>query len=404
MMAVKVSVIVPVYNVELYLEECLQSIVDQTCKDIEIIIVNDGSTDSSVKIIEKYKKKDSRIIIINQQNKGSSGARNAGIDIARGEYILFVDSDDFLREDCIELLYQRAERELDIILYGAEIFTNDPTNEIYIREMGNRIWDRDTSLNEVLQGVELFKRMVLCKKFMASIPIQFFKRNLIVDYQIRFSEGYICEDFAFAFATIINANKVMCIKDKLYYRRIRPNSVCTTSQKLNAFLGRFVAYVDVVGSMPDVVDDKETYLIFIRYADQMLHNAVVAYRQLSDLEKEQVSFGENIKYEIFFRGVMSNLISKEIPNYNLDDKEKQIVVFGAGLIGEQLINTVGMNQVVAFIDNFKQGSYCGKPIINLQEYINQYSDYNIVIATRYYKEIAEQLRKCGIKKISKYIV
>ena len=94
--AALLSVIIPVYNVEPYLEQCLDSVINQTYKNLEIICINDGSSDNSLKILEKYQKKDSRIKLINQKNKGLSEARNAGLDVAKGEYIAFVDSDDYL--------------------------------------------------------------------------------------------------------------------------------------------------------------------------------------------------------------------------------------------------------------------------------------------------------------------
>lgn len=105
---IKVSVIIPVYNVEEYIEKCLDSVVNQTLKEIEIIVVNDGTKDNSMKKIEKYFS-DSRIKIINKQNGGQSSARNAGLAISKGEYISFIDSDDFIEEKMLEELYNESE-------------------------------------------------------------------------------------------------------------------------------------------------------------------------------------------------------------------------------------------------------------------------------------------------------
>ena len=115
---VKVSVIVPVYNVEKYLKDCLNSVINQTLEDIEIICVNDGSTDNSLAILEDYAKKDSRIKIINQKNKGLSGARNTGMKHVQGEYILFLDSDDWLKEDALsELYWSHLDDNLDMLFF-----------------------------------------------------------------------------------------------------------------------------------------------------------------------------------------------------------------------------------------------------------------------------------------------
>ena len=116
-MAPKLSVVVPVYNVENYLSKCLDSILKQTLEDIEIICVNDGSTDGSANILQDYKKKDPRIIVLEQENQGLGAARNTGIRTARGEYIGFVDSDDFIEPTMYEKLYEKACKfQLDIVL------------------------------------------------------------------------------------------------------------------------------------------------------------------------------------------------------------------------------------------------------------------------------------------------
>ena len=110
-----ISVIVPVYNVEKYLEECLDSIKNQTYSAIEVILVNDGSTDSSKEICEKYCKQDSRFLLTNQENQGLSAARNKGVEISTGEYIVFVDSDDIIKTNYLEKLMQYMAEDVDIV-------------------------------------------------------------------------------------------------------------------------------------------------------------------------------------------------------------------------------------------------------------------------------------------------
>ena len=114
----KISVIVPVYNVEPYLIECLESIINQTYRDLEIILIDDGSTDKSGDICEEYAKKDDRIIVIHQSNQGSASAKNAGLRKASGEYLAFVDSDDFLQEDAYEFMVRQLEEYHADIIQG----------------------------------------------------------------------------------------------------------------------------------------------------------------------------------------------------------------------------------------------------------------------------------------------
>ena len=123
---VKISIIVPVYNTEPYLEQCLDSIINQTLEDIEIICVNDGSTDNSLSILEEYASKDNRIRIINQENKGQGFARNNGLKNVNGEYVLFVDSDDWIELNTCEALYKKVnELDLDMLFFCATSYIAD---------------------------------------------------------------------------------------------------------------------------------------------------------------------------------------------------------------------------------------------------------------------------------------
>ena len=110
-MNIMISVIVPIYNVEEYLPACIESILNQTYRDLEILLIDDGSTDNSGKICDEYAEKDKRCIVIHQQNKGSSGARNTGLDNAKGEYISFIDGDDYIHPQMLEILYKEIEKE-----------------------------------------------------------------------------------------------------------------------------------------------------------------------------------------------------------------------------------------------------------------------------------------------------
>ena len=140
---IKVSVVIPIYNVEKYIEGCLKSICNQTLKDIEILCINDGTPDKSMKIVEKIAKKDKRIKIINKENGGLSSARNAGIDNAKGKYIYFIDSDDQLKENALEILYNKMEEEkLETLFFDAEnVYENEESknnaflnDDYYIRK------------------------------------------------------------------------------------------------------------------------------------------------------------------------------------------------------------------------------------------------------------------------------
>lgn len=121
-----INIIVPVYNTATYLPQCLDSLVNQTYRDIEIICVNDGSTDNSPDILKAYAERDSRILVIHQENLGLSGARNKGLESARGEWVMFVDSDDWIGTDCCKTLLSHTDKQTDVCLFS------------YIREFANQ--------------------------------------------------------------------------------------------------------------------------------------------------------------------------------------------------------------------------------------------------------------------------
>ena len=208
----KVSVIIPVYNVEKYIEKCLKSLVKQTLKDIEIIIVNDGSPDNSQKIIDKYVKKyPKKIKSFIKENGGQGSARNFGLKHATGEYIGYVDSDDYVDETMFEKLYINAkENNSDIAICGTYI-DNDPGIEI---ELENILLDNH-------KENAFFGKMAVWNKI--------YKRNILIDNKLEFRSKVWYEDFDFSFKAIALAKKVSYINEPLYYYLIRPGSTMNNS-------------------------------------------------------------------------------------------------------------------------------------------------------------------------------
>ena len=213
---IKVSVIVPVFNVEAYLNESLDSILNQTLNDIEIICINDGSTDNSLNILETYAKKDKRIKIISKKNEGQGVARNVGLDDAQGEYISFVDSDDFIKKDMLEKLYNKAENNnLDLVMCKVSSFDNET------HEVNDNLWYYS------LKCFDGFKKEVFnnldTKKFTDSISVtpynKLYKRSFIEKNNIRFPDKYIFEDEVFFYNVYLKAKRISLVDENLYYYR-----------------------------------------------------------------------------------------------------------------------------------------------------------------------------------------
>lgn len=242
----KVTVIVPVYNVEKYLEECLESIINQTLKELEIICVNDGSIDKSGMILKEYAKKDKRITVIDKVNEGQSIARNKGIEIAEGEFIYFMDSDDYLELDAFEKLYGEAkEYNLDILYFsGIPFWENVKLYESH-RNMRN-LYTRGDGYDSILSGQDMLALMMEKESYLQSPCLQFIRREYLVENNINFKEGIIHEDNLFTFLLIVNAQRTKCINDIFFHRRIRENSTMTQLETFKNAKGYFTCYYEML--------------------------------------------------------------------------------------------------------------------------------------------------------------
>ncbi|MBQ2801072.1 MAG: glycosyltransferase [Lachnospiraceae bacterium] len=237
---IKVSIIIPIYNVEEYLEECLVSAVNQTLKEIEIICVNDGTPDNSMSIVNRYAKDDSRIVIVEKENGGLSSARNAGIAVAKGEYVYFLDSDDYILEQTMEVLYEEASKyELDNIYFDAESFfeTEDLKEEmaVYVD-----YYVRKADYSQVVSGVEMLKKMDENNEFRPSACLQMVKREFLLKHNIQFYPGIIHEDNLFSLECILEEERVKHIPEKFYMRRIREESIMTATKEFRSSFGYYM--------------------------------------------------------------------------------------------------------------------------------------------------------------------
>ena len=220
---VKVSVVIPVYNTEKYLRKALDSIVNQTLKDIEIICVNDGSTDKSLEILEEYKKNDSRIKIVSQTNHGLGYSRNQGLNIANGEYIYFIDSDDTLENNALKELYELCEmKSLDVVLFKL-INVDEESGKKYPDNYYDMKFLKDIVGSNVFNYNDLGDRLY---DVAVSIPGKLFKSDLISD--IRFDESLVFEDNPFFIEVLFKAERVYFYDKYLYYRLRRGNSIVSS--------------------------------------------------------------------------------------------------------------------------------------------------------------------------------
>jgi len=210
------SIIVPVFNVEKYLRQCLDSVIQQSFQNFEVICVNDGSTDRSLSILQEYLQKDTRIKLIDQANRGLSAARNAGIDAAKGEYVFFLDSDDWIEPDTLKILSEKQNGE-DLVCFNGRRYFEDGRSEESDKgiEDSNLIgWDY---YNKYASKTRKFD-------FVCSV-LRIYKRSFLKEKNVRFAEKIYHEDNLFTPIVCFYARSVSIIPDSLYVYRIRSGSI-----------------------------------------------------------------------------------------------------------------------------------------------------------------------------------
>ncbi len=223
----KVSVVIPVYNVAEYLPQCLDSIVCQTLKNIEIICIDDGSIDNSPKILREYQKKDQRIRIITQTNQGLAAAREIGMRNVRGTYIYFCDSDDYLAENALEGLVKKADEDmLDVLFFKAKVISNFAFINNQVKEDQIHFLSTDT-FSGIHTGIDFLTKKISERKFNAAVWLQLTRIASLRKNNIHFISGFYYEDEPFTIKLCLSVQRVEEIETPYYYRRIRPDSIMT---------------------------------------------------------------------------------------------------------------------------------------------------------------------------------
>lgn len=308
---VDVSIIVPIYNGEKYLNQCLDSLSNQTLKNIEIICVNDGSTDKTSSILNTYSAKDNRFKIITTENHGQGSARNTALNEANGEYIAFIDADDWIELNSIELLYKNAKlNDLDMLFF----------------QMVNYMQSSDTFVSTDLYNIKSFENngidgnMVFnhntTHDFLFEIPVgpvsKLYKRQFLESNNLRFSEGIFFEDNSFFYNAYFYCEKAGFLKKQLYYRRRHDESVTQTFDE---------SKFDIVNATNAVLEVFKNHSMYESYKESVINHTfsmLIEWFKKSPFNIRQ-KFYEKVKQE--FKGFTD---LKEDFNDNLNEDNKLI--------------------------------------------------------------------------------
>lgn len=290
MKQIKVSVIVPVYNVEEYLAECLESLESQSLKEIEVIIVNDGSTDESGKIAQNYSDKNRNFKLIERENGGLSAARNTGIENAKGKYVYFLDSDDYLVETALEELYQKAETDnLDVLKFSAYVFWNH-SKELIWTESNNDGYKYRGEYAGVFKGTEMLEQLILNQEtHFCSCCLIFTKRDIVDCNHLRFCEGIIHEDNLFHWQLLSLSKRVGVLNKPLYCRRYREGSITQVPDWYNKMRSMCVivnSCEQFLSNYPECEDEATIY-----YIKGFVENFIISWNKLP----LKIRYGSEVK-------------------------------------------------------------------------------------------------------------
>ncbi len=453
---IKTSVIIPVYNTEKYLDACVESVLAQTQQEIEIILVDDGSTDGSRRIIEKYEKTYSFVKAVFQENQKLGAARNAGVKIASGEYIYFLDSDDYVREDLFEKCYQEArQNDLDFVMFDAKAFVED------IDELRDgcadeaEVYDRsnigiDT---KIYTGIEFWNRYFTCHGIYSNAYLVYLSADFFRHNELYFEAGVFYEDMDWIVRVYECAERITYIPYKMYYRRIHAGSIMTVSYNdihmrscifickkmiemlineekmskqdmilpvLSEIFRRFCEIFQIYCQEKRVDSVWEDLISFYEYLVSR-HSSVG--EKSKDFQGKILLAIERIKAEsgksempidlpdIDVLECKRQIVSAEVQEIPLNEKGKIIGIYGTGLVCDRFLAVYKsfvdeISAAVFFIDTYKESgsSYQGYPLYNIKDLADMNVDGIIIASSRYKEELQHNIAEYCPKETKVFFV
>lgn len=290
----KVSVVIPVYNVEKYLAECVDSVLGQSYQDYEIILVDDGSPDNCPAICDSYAARDPRVRVIHRENGGLSAARNTGLAAARGEYIYFLDSDDYIEPTALADLVATAQQEqADVVFFDGYVFFDECEEDNSV----SRYERKETYSAQ--NGRSILPQLLKNEEYRTAVPLMLFRTDYLRTHALTFREGIIHEDELFTFLVYNADGRVAHCHKQLYARRIRPASIMTASGAMRRYDSMRKIYLELSQMYREKTAAGEAATIYlVRTAKTVLGK----YHLLPQAEQETVA----VQHNQFKKDVMSH--------------------------------------------------------------------------------------------------
>lgn len=284
-----VSIIIPVYNTAKYLEQCLQSVLNQKLQEIELICVNDGSTDNSMEILARYERLDKRIKVFQQSNQGLSATRNWALRKAIGEYVYFLDSDDLIKSSkSIGELYGVAkDSDLDTLMFAGESFYENEELEKDFPQY-KTYYTLMEEYSGIYQGQKIYALMRKRGEFRSSPCLQLMRRKNLIENDIWFPEGILHEDNYFTFLNLMNSQRVMYMKEVHFSRRVRSDSIMTKGVTNKNIIGYYVCAHKILEYLKAHVLDKDA----VREASLQVYTMLNMCKNMIEKIEEDQCFEE----------------------------------------------------------------------------------------------------------------
>ena len=327
---INISIIIPVFNDELHISDCLSSILEkQNALDIEVICVNDGSTDRSEEILAQYAEKYKNLYVFKQEHRGLSNARNNGLLKARGKYVYFVDSDDIVADDMLSQAFLICEeKNLDVLFFSFESFGDNPAIcEKYAKHINGpkRIHNYDEN---VISGKKMHDIFWKNNEYYPMVWLQLVRRDFLSNNRISFDDGMIYEDNLYTFKVLYHAERTMCKNEVWYYKRIREDSITTNPESVHSVFSFLHTYLSMINYIYPVKNVQETFKAINKISSLQLSyglmlkdiykTTVRRYLRLSESQRKELYEVCDL-YEMAVLSILCKKVSVIVPVYNTEN-------------------------------------------------------------------------------------
>ncbi len=397
---VKVSVIVPVYNTETMLKTCIESLIHQTLHDIEIIFIDDGSTDHSLAVLQQYKKKDNRIhILCNEKNLGEAASRNKGLAASNGKYIIFVDSDDYIELDTLEKLYCISElHHAEMCYMGMQLH---PEKGMDVSRLQYSI---QGNYPDVYDGKELIGRFTRDKEFFLYLCSVFYRKSYIEEQNLSFKKLSVGLGGDFILRALCHAKRVLVCSEKYYHYRVHSNSIMHSANvKKELLIGQIVQYIDVL----HYFSQDENSIDLVVFLENLWKKIAGGIYNLSISEQEEIES----RLETQFEKHIFHMLQKNKRIYGIEfdenvrkeiEKGSSVIIYGAGYASQEileLLHQYGIEIIGFAVTKRKAGqmSMYGHHIYEIQELTSYKNKAVVLVASNkiYNQEIQSTLDLYG---------